>query len=84
MTHHMLGKCAAFGQHPAAAALRYMGKSPHNRLRYVDHIFNIAIQAFFLAKNDEALALAITKSERSDTSIDDTPLQDSQKEDFSG
>ena len=53
-------------------------------MRCAGHIFNIAIQAFFYAKNDEALTVAITESERSNTSIDEALLQGSQKEEGGG
>ena len=46
--------------------------------------FNIAIQAFFYAKNDEALYIAIAESERSSTSIDDALLRGSEKEEGGG
>jgi len=66
----------------ALQALNWTAKE--RRLRCAGHIFNIAIQAFFYAKNDEALNVAINKSERSNTSIDDALLQGSQKEEEGG
>ena len=59
-------------------------QAKERRLRCAGHIFNIAIQAFFFVKNDEALDVAITQSERSNTSLDDELLRGSQKEDLGG
>jgi hypothetical protein len=50
------------------------------RLRCAGHMFNIAIQAFFHVKNEEALDIAIAESERSNTSINDALLRGPGKE----
>jgi hypothetical protein len=54
------------------------------RLRCVGHIINIAIQAFFFAKDSEALELAVTESQRSGVSIDDELCNLSEKDDTGG
>jgi hypothetical protein len=41
------------------------------RLRCIGHMLNIAVQAFFYAKDEDAVKLAIEESERSGASIDD-------------
>jgi hypothetical protein len=41
------------------------------RLRCIGHMLNIAIQAFFYAKDEDAVKLAIEESERSGASIDE-------------
>ena len=41
------------------------------RLRCVGHIINLAVQAFFFAKNEEAIELAIQASTSSTTSVDE-------------
>ena len=41
------------------------------RLRCIGHMLNIAVQAFFYAKNEEAIKLAIEEAQRPGASIDD-------------
>ena len=59
-------------------------QAKQRRLRCSGHIINIAIQAFFFAKNDEALDVVVAESERSNTSIDDELLSLSQKDEGGG
>jgi hypothetical protein len=54
------------------------------RLRCVGHMINIAVQAFFFAKNKEAVDLAIEEAERSGISIDDELSQLYEKSDDNG
>ena len=54
------------------------------RLRCIGHIINIAVQAFFFAKDKEAVNLAIEQSQRSGFSIDDELAQLSAKSDDNG
>jgi hypothetical protein len=59
-------------------------QAEQRRLRCVGHIINIAVQAFFFAKDKEAVDLAIQESQRSDASIDDELSQLYQKSDDDG
>ena len=50
------------------------------RLRCIGHMLNIAVQAFFHAKNEEAIKVAIEEAGRPGASIDDELLILSQKD----
>ena len=56
-------------------------QAEQRRLRCVGHMINIVVQAFYFAKNKEAVDLAIQESQRLGVSIDDELSQLSTKSD---